>query len=436
MLLNDLSKFCEEANESNSTLKKIEVIKKYPQCKPLWVLIYDVINYKFGLTSANLKKNKHLVSTENKYTDIQDLLLALSERKHTGHEAISVVNRFVEDNEEHTQLIYNILDRNLKTRTDAKLLNRVFPKVIPTFEVALAKTYKADMNLDFKKDTWLASHKLDGCRCLVFADEDLNIKIMSRTGNEFLTLDNIRQSLLGWADTPAKKEMLRNKVFDGEICLVDDTGKENFKDVMKYIHKKNYQIAKPKYCIFDLLTTEEFENRTSKITLVQRLATLSSFELPESVFSILEQRKINSLEALDLFMEEAREKQWEGLMLRKDTKYAGKRSKDLLKLKDFSDAEYFVQGIVTGPIRYIDTKTGIEVEEELLSKVIIHHKGSDVGVGSGFSLAQRKLYHDHPEDIMGKTITVTYFEESEDENGKPSLRFPTLKHIYEEARAT
>ena len=436
MLLNDLSEFCKEANESNSTLKKKEVIAKYPQCKPLWVLVYDVINYKYGLTSANLKKNKQLISTVSVYTDIEDVLHALADRKYTGHAAISLVNKFIEDNKEHTQLIYNMLDRNLKTRTDAKLLNRVFPKVIPTFEVALAKSYKADMNLDFEKDTWLASHKLDGCRCLVFVDNDLNVKIMSRTGNEFLTLDTLKHVLLDWAESPVQMEMLKNKVFDGEICLVDDTGKENFKDVMKYIHKKNYTIAKPKYCIFDLLTTDEFEDRTSKITLTQRLATLSDFNLPNSVFSILEQRQINSLDELDAFMDEARENKWEGLMLRKDTIYAGKRSKDLLKLKDFHDAEYFVHGVVTGPIRYINTDTGIEVEEELLSKVVIHHKGSEVGVGSGFSLAQRKHYYTTPEDILGRTITVTYFEETEDENGKPSLRFPTLKHIYEEKRTT
>ena len=38
------------------------------------------------------------------------------------------------------------------------------------------------------------------------------------------------------------------------------------------------------------------------------------------------------------------------------------------------------------------------------------------------------------EDIIGKTITVQYFEETSNQNGGISLRFPTVKHIYEGER--
>jgi len=72
----------------------------------------------------------------------------------------------------------------------------------------------------------------------------------------------------------------------------------------------------------------------------------------------------------------------------------------------------------------------------LLSRVSILHKGHPVGVGSGFSLAERKYYHKHPDQLVGKTITVCYFEESCDENGIPSLRFPTIKTIHGNERTT
>jgi DNA ligase-1 len=125
---------------------------------------------------------------------------------------------------------------------------------------------------------------------------------------------------------------------------------------------------------------------------------------------------------------------WEGLILRKNASYKGKRSKDILKVKKFYDDEYVIKSVTMGPFRYIDSDTGLEVEKELLSRVSIEHKGHDVGVGSGFSLAQRKHYHANPNELIGKTVTVTYFEESQDENGNPSLRFPTIKHIYEDGR--
>ncbi len=69
-----------------------------------------------------------------------------------------------------------------------------------------------------------------------------------------------------------------------------------------------------------------------------------------------------------------------------------------------------------------------------MAKVYIEHKGNEVGVGSGFSLDERKKFHENPDLIVGKTITVQYFEETQDANGKLSLRFPTVKIIHGERR--
>ena len=68
--------------------------------------------------------------------------------------------------------------------------------------------------------------------------------------------------------------------------------------------------------------------------------------------------------------------------------------------------------------------------------MIIEHKGNIVSVGSGFSLDDRVKYYDNPETIIGKEITVQYFELSKDKDGKESLRFPVVKHVFEEGRRT
>ena len=130
--------------------------------------------------------------------------------------------------------------------------------------------------------------------------------------------------------------------------------------------------------------------------------------------------------------DKATENSWEGLMLRKNNGYKGKRSKDLLKVKKFYDEEYKVIDLESNKIRYI--KEGMEVEEEMLSNIIIEHKGNKVGVGSGFTIDERKNYHKNPEEILGKTVTIQYFEESKNKDGEYSLRFPVLKHIYENGR--
>lgn len=38
----------------------------------------------------------------------------------------------------------------------------------------------------------------------------------------------------------------------------------------------------------------------------------------------------------------------------------------------------------------------------------------------------------NPDLIIGKPITVQYFAESPGENGQASLRFPTVKMVYEQ----
>ena len=70
----------------------------------------------------------------------------------------------------------------------------------------------------------------------------------------------------------------------------------------------------------------------------------------------------------------------------------------------------------------------------MLSAVIVEHKGNKVRVGSGFSIDQRREYFADPSKIMFKTITVQYFEESKNQNGEYSLRFPVIKHVYQNGR--
>ena len=103
-----------------------------------------------------------------------------------------------------------------------------------------------------------------------------------------------------------------------------------------------------------------------------------------------------------------------------------------MKVKKFYDAEYTVIDIEHDLNRVI--VDGKEVEEMMMSNVVIEHKGNRVSVGSGFSHEQRRMYNTNPDMIMGKTINVQYFEETTNQNGTNSLRFPTVKAVYEGAR--
>jgi DNA ligase-1 len=122
-----------------------------------------------------------------------------------------------------------------------------------------------------------------------------------------------------------------------------------------------------------------------------------------------------------------RDLNWEGLILRRDVPYEGKRTNNMLKFKDMMDQEYEVLDIEVGPFRIVEDNK--EVTVEILSAVKIKHKGYDVSVGSGFTIEQRKMFYEDPSKIVGHKITVQYFEESKDKSGNLSLRFPVFKAI-------
>jgi len=425
----NLQSFIELSNSSNSNVDKLNAIKAYKNdAEVMRVLRYTYDPFKqYYVTSKNCKKRSDLVSTDT-YYNLFDLLDDLNDRVISGHNAIARVNAFVRTYPQFEDIVWSIIDRNLKTRSTTQMINKIVPGLIPTFSVALAEAYneKTAKKVDWE-DTWYASRKLDGVRCIGVVDRNGDAKFYSRAGNEFETLGRLSAEI-------KQNPSLWNKVLDGEVCLVDAEGNEDFQGIIKQIKRKNHTIRTPKYFIFDTLTHDEFQNETSERTFWMRDAdTLEMFsDIDSDIITHLAQIQIYDDEGFETMNEIAKNNRWEGLMLRKNDTYKGKRSQDILKVKSFSDQEYIVTGVENKVHRVI--VNGQEVEEEVMSHVFIEHRGCKVKVGSGFSLEERRHYYAHPELIVGKTITVQYFEETQNQHGEFSLRFPVVKAVYEEAR--
>ena len=416
---------------TSSTLEKQNIIDEYcnhdapsPEfAKKILLYTYHPL-WQYNVTSDNLKKKFALRGKF--YNTIFDLLDALKNREITGHDAIGAVNTFIDNNLKHKELIHCIIDKDLKTRAGDKIINKAIPDHIPEFSVALADKY--DPSIVDWKDGWYVSHKLDGCRLIAIVDSNGNTSFYSRTGKTFDTLGVVAGGIkaLGITDV----------VFDGELCLIDKDGNEDFQGIMKQIKKKGHTISNPSYKIFDVLTHDEFyskkgqQNRPLSIRLNNLKAVMKDNTC--SCLSVLEQDKIRDDDHFQEWISLSNKSGWEGLILRADEPYKGKRSKDLLKYKSFSDDEYEVVDLEMGPFRYV--KDGAECEETMLSCVTIMHKNHQVRVGSGFSIEQRQDFYKHPKKILGKVILVQYFAESSNQDGGLSLRFPTFKYLYGDKR--
>ena len=367
--LKHIQDFIEAMNVTSSTNDKKAVLQQFNSPYLRRILEYTYSPFKqYYVTPANLKKHQDLIF--DNYNDLFQLLDDLNERRVTGNSAIACVNGFIAKNLEFSEVIYSILDRNLKTRATTTLINSVLPGTIPTFDVALALPYDDKSKKKVKlEDGWYMSRKLDGVRCIAIIDENGDVKFFSRGGNEFLTLDE----------------------FNSQTSSTD----------------------------------RKFRDRIAIAALL-----FSGIDLNNT--SLLKQTLIESEDQLQTEITNSTAQGWEGLMLRKDTQYIGKRSDEILKVKKFWDAEYIVEGVENSTHRVIED--GREVEEEMLGNIFITHKGNQVRVGSGFSIEQRRQFYKNPDQIIGKTITVQYFEETTDQHGQNSLRFPVIKAIYEKTR--
>lgn len=413
------------------SLKKKEILAEYKDITKFLHYTYNPFLV-FHLSSKNVKKNSKIAAAPvyesfdgsppntAQFFNLLDLLAA---GELSGHTAIATVKAFIGKYPQYENIIYAILDKDLEMRLGDSEINKVFPGLIPTFDVALAETYEPEKDV-VEDGKWFISHKLDGCRCIMKV-ENGNIRFFSREGHEFFTLGKIAEEYKKMHNVPT------NGVFDGEICVLDDKGDENFKLIMKEIKKKDHTIQNPMFIVFDLLELDEFESKTSKRTYGERYHALKLWLTQNhphfKTMRVLDQIGYNK-RTMDDMQKKAKEDGWEGLILRKNCEYKGKRSRDILKVKEFFDAEYKVLDVEIGPFR-INTPEG-EKTIETLTAVVIEHKGNRVSVGSGFTLDERYEFYKDPKKIIGKVITVQYFEETENDKGGISLRFPTFKCLH------
>ncbi|TKY84932.1 hypothetical protein EX895_006012 [Sporisorium graminicola] len=338
-----------------------------------------------------------------------------------------------------------------------------------------------------------------------------SILALSRNGRPFSTLAVLEKELVQkLCDFPGLQDLLGSAevssahntsgdeqpttatlILDGEVCILrppeqasasavkqfdaalhdtnhhaaEQTMVEDFGAVVGLIKRKNYTIRDPAFFPFDLLTLEEFTNWRSqpdsgqtKRTFAQRLVSLESlisfFESAarekgdQSLVRKLSQHVVSTTEQVEQMLATASQRGWEGLVLRQDTPYEGKRTSAIRKFKEWKDAEYIVQAITVATMRLpID---GTFEEREAMASIQIEHKGTRVSVGSGFTPEQRVEFASDPARIVGRVVTVEYFDESkttatatagqgqvgDGETGRHvySLRFPRIKHIWGQKR--
>lgn len=377
-----------------------------------------------GLSTKKInKKVKVEIDSKHDFKEIEDVLRYLKVHNSGRDYDIAVVQNFINklSTKEAKDIAKQIVTKSLKVGITEKTINKVYGKdEIPSFSVMLAESYaKKESHLTGK---FYVTQKLDGNRCIAIKDND-KVRFFTRKG----------QPIEGMTDLEKEIMKLRNGiVLDGELLLRNDNNlpaDELFRETQKVVRKDGVK-KNLEFYAFDILSVEEFKNGISIDKYEHRREKL------ESLFSFFgedfEYTKVlpvlykgDDKNMIGVLMKYAQEKGWEGLMINSaDGLYQSKRTSDLLKVKHMETADLLVISIE----KAIDGQF-----KDMLARVNVEYKGNLVGVGSGFSIEERKKFAENPDLIVGKIIEVQYFEESKDEKtGRPSLRFPVFKGIRED----
>jgi len=206
-------------------------------------------------------------------------------------------------------------------------------------EPMLAKKYE-----DYKDSgifpAW-SSNKLDGIRCIARKDG-----LFSRNGKRIVSCPHIEKVLVNVF------EQYPNIIIDGELYnheFHDDFNR--ICSIVKKIKPTTNDFTESErfvqYHIYDIISNGE-EPRLYFSYRYQTLKEIYQFSKPNECIKLVESCPVNSFVQLDKLYAEYLAAGYEGQMIRTNGFYEHKRSKNLLKRKEFQDKEYTILDIIEG----------------------------------------------------------------------------------------
>lgn len=307
---------------------------------------------------------------------------------------------------EYTDKAYKIVDKHPNEYT-VEELNKIYGEVKmrgDTVKPMLAKQESAVTNRKIFEDReWYGSRKVNGVRALIFYDGK-EIRTASRGATNYdLAINHI-------ITHPLTIKFFNNHpdaILDGEIykygmslntisgiCRSQKTADDG-KDLEFYW-----------YDIADL--EHSFEDRFNIMQEWAKELELTEFDperrLDEDKLHVqlLPQQKIIGFIDMKRLHDKFVSEGWEGLVVRqaKSLYKPGTRSNDWIKIKIYIDAEYPIVGLAEG------------LREEDMCFILETPNGQKFNCKPMGDREQKHWYHEHIDELIGKMLTIKYFEMS------------------------
>ena len=432
-------------SKTSSYNDKLALLKKYegtPGLKEILKFIYNPY-CKTGIAAAKLNKAGTLNETiETRELEWSEAIKYFSTHQTGNDNDLAFARAFItytnfKYGADAMRLACAIVTQDLKIGITATSLNKVYgANFIPKTGCMLGTLFG---EVPSHKIKWpcIVTEKLDGIRRILVKENGV-CRFYSRSGHEDAGLVDILQEA---------QQLPDNYVYDGELLAIG-----NFKDNIALRQATN-SIANSKgrktgltFNVFDMLPVTDFYNGKSGVGALDRKILLAATFNDESLqlidkewcrriaaFGLYRDFKyikpvpilglVNNIDEVTPIVEPIWKRGGEGVMLNTATGlYEIKRSKELLKIKH---TEEYVLTVV-------DALEGTGKYEDSLGALVVKYKDSYVGVGSGFTDAQRKDIWENFAKYRDRKVEVECFGESINQQGYISLNCPIFKRFVGE----
>lgn len=409
--------FVDEIRQSASRKYKQEILEKWKE--NVYILTYLQYAFNpytvFGISSKKLHKKLgvYLEPSGSVFGLLEHLKVNNTGRDEDILLCQSMLNGLDTDT---AAILEEIICKDLSIGCDAKTINSVIPNLIPTFEVQLANKYfdKPDY---VEGKTFALTRKIDGGR-IIAIKHDNKVEFFTRAGQRYEGLVDLENEMMFTFPD--------DTVLDGEITLLDPAGlssKDQYKQTMR-ITRKDGEKHGVKMLVFDALTYQQWITQDCKDDYVTRRAILEGLyfqpDIKRTYFELLPVLyRGDDTSMITKYLDELTGQGEEGVMINIcDAPYQFKRTNDLLKVKKMNTLDLEIVGIEEGEGRLAGTCGAIHVR---------YKDGNIVKVGSGFTDWVRNEIWNNQVYYIGKIAEIQYFEETKNDKGGLSLRFPIFK---------
>ena len=265
----------------------------------------------------------------------------------------------------------------------------------------------SDKPIDYTKQVFMQP-KLDGVRCLIQYD-DGKVTAYSRTGKVWQNIEHITLNLYKFFDKHP------NVILDGELYNHDF--KDDFESIISMV-RKTKPTAEDRVISANNVQFHCYDIVDEVLTFDMRIHFIAKTVPRSYCIHHVDTIQVATESLSKVFHQSNLEMGYEGSILRTNDNYACKRSHNLRKFKDFSDAEATIVGYLDGKGK----RTGT------LGKFIMQDdNGVEFGCppGKGYTYKQLGTMLENIGDYIGQRATFTFFERTK----AGSYRHPLFKCI-------